>query len=639
MGNDLERNDLAAAGNPEEMALHWLTLAFRDHQAGLEDGFLERYFQRNLPIVRVTAFFAFLFYGLFGILDVYLLPERRTVFWAIRYGLVCPLSLGVFLLTYQPVFRKIYSVVLLVWEIVAGAGIIVMIALAKPPVSYSYYAGLILVFMLGYTVVMQRFLHASLAGWLLVLLYEAVALALDMPVEVLVSNNFFFISANFIGMFAAYAIEYSLRREYFAHTLLEAEREKVRRVNETLEKKVEERTRQLRREMEEKQRVESQLLRHQKMESIGMMAGGVAHDLNNILSGIVNYPEILLRQLPPDDAMRRPLAEIVKSGRRAAAIVEDLLTVARGVASQRELVDLNRLVREYLWSPEFRKLSELHPEVVLKTELDPALPCCHCSPVHIQKVLMNLVTNAFEAVPGGGRVFIGTAGRKVTPGPEAPPGLKAGHYLLLQVSDTGPGISGDDLPHIFEPFFSRKVLGRSGTGLGLSVVWSTVQEHGGTVEVESGSQGTCFSVYLPRAGEEEGKKQAEGQGEDVPRGEGSILVVDDDQMQRDLGRQMLSLLGYQVETAASGEEAVAYLQAHRVDLVLLDMFLGDGMNGLETYRQISKVRPGQKAIIVSGFSESDEVKEAITLGVDRFLKKPCPLTELGRAVREVLARG
>ena len=213
------------------------------------------------------------------------------------------------------------------------------------------------------------------------------------------------------------------------------------------------------------------------MESLGLLAGGVAHDLNNILSGIVSYPELLLLDLPEDSKFRKPIETIQASGHRAAAVVEDLLTVARGVATTKEPLNLNDLIGDYLHSPEFNKLKQFHPTVSIKTNLDSDLLNVSGSHVHIRKAVMNLVSNASEAIEDSGNVTISTMNRYIDRPLRGYDDVNIGEYVVLSVSDDGSGISSDDLERIFEPFYTKKVMGRSGTGLGLAVAWNVVQDH------------------------------------------------------------------------------------------------------------------------------------------------------------------
>ncbi|WP_028584084.1 hybrid sensor histidine kinase/response regulator [Desulfogranum mediterraneum] len=392
---------------------------------------------------------------------------------------------------------------------------------------------------------------------------------------------------------------------------------------------------------EEKSAVEQRLQAAQKMEAVGLLAGGVAHDLNNILSAIVSYPELLLCDLPPHSELRQPLETIKQAGERAAAVVADLLTVARGIASRKEVHSLEQLVLGYLDSAEFHYLRSANPEIRFEHRLSPGIPQISCSPVHLSKCIMNLMANGAEAIAGPGRVILSTSWQCPLHHWAIANGLEAKEYLVLRVEDSGEGIAPRDLAHIFEPFYTKKVMGKtSGTGLGLSVVWNTMRDHGGGVTVVSGTEGSCFELYLPLAETPAGP--ASDHGEDalpaILQGRGErILVVDDEKQQREIASSMLNRYGYQVVTAGSGEQALAYLQAHRVDLVLLDMLMAPGMNGRLTYEQMVQLVPGQRALVVSGFSASSDVKATLELGACGFLGKPYSLRQLGQAVKEALA--
>ncbi|PKN18203.1 MAG: hypothetical protein CVU71_11865 [Deltaproteobacteria bacterium HGW-Deltaproteobacteria-6] len=383
---------------------------------------------------------------------------------------------------------------------------------------------------------------------------------------------------------------------------------------------------------------EEKLSRLKKMESLGLLAGGVAHDLNNVLSGIVSYPELMLLNLPEDSKLRKPLMTIQQAGQRASAIVQDLLTVARGVAVPKEPFDLNMVVHSYLTSPEYKKLLQHHPLVTVQAKLDSQLLHIKGSPAHLRKVIMNLVSNASEAIEDRGMVSISTVNRYVDRPIKGYENVHIGEYAVLAVENNGPEISTEDLKRIFEPFYTKKVMGRSGTGLGLTVVWNVVQDHEGYIDVSSNGHGSKFELYFPITREAViGKKSFESIVTLKGNGE-SILVVDDVKSQREISCMMLEALGYRASAVESGESAVAYLQDHDVDLLVLDMILDKGINGRETYEQIKKFRPQQKAIIVSGFAETDEVRETMKLGAGRYLKKPLILEELGRAVKDTLAK-
>ena len=391
------------------------------------------------------------------------------------------------------------------------------------------------------------------------------------------------------------------------------------------------------REQEAMREAEEKLVRLKKMESLGLLAGGVAHDLNNVLAGIVSYPDMILLTLPEDSNLRKPIETMQESGLRAAAIVQDLLTVARGVAIPKEPFNLNGVIREYFKSPEYKKLLQYHPAVTVKVELDPALLNIKGSPDHIRKVLMNLVSNASEAIEGSGNVVVSTMNRYIDKPLKGYDDVNIGEYAVLTITDNGPGISADDLDRIFEPFYTKKVMGRSGTGLGLTVVWNVVQDHEGYINVTGDKEGAKFELYFPITREAVTDKQSIPLEDLYGHGE-MILVIDDVQSQREISCRLLETLQYKTKAVSGGKEAIDYLKEHSVDLLLLDMIMDPGINGRETYERIKKIHPQQKAIIFSGFAETEQVKETQKLGAGRYIKKPLILEELGLAVKEELRK-
>jgi PAS domain S-box-containing protein len=390
---------------------------------------------------------------------------------------------------------------------------------------------------------------------------------------------------------------------------------------------------------EEKRNLEERLNRAEKMEALGILAGGVAHDLNNVLGVIVGYSELLLHKVDESSAIRPQLGEIMKGGERAAAIVQDLLTLARRGVSGRDVVNLNVLIHDFQKLPESQHLSSYHSSVQIKTDLEPDLPNISGSLVQLGKTLFNLVSNASEAMPNGGIMTIKTANQYLDKPLQGYDEVREGDYVVLSVSDTGGGIPEADLKHIFEPFYTKKVMGRSGTGLGLTVVWGTVKDLHGYINVQSEEgKGSVFTLYFPVTKEEiitghgaVSLSEYQGKGE-------SILIVDDVKEQRDLATEMLMKLNYDVSRVASGEEAVAFLTDHQCDLMVLDMIMDPGMDGLDTYKRVLEICPKQKAIIVSGFSESRRVHAAQALGAGAYVRKPYVLEKLGLAVRKELDR-
>lgn len=400
-------------------------------------------------------------------------------------------------------------------------------------------------------------------------------------------------------------------------------------VDETVRKHAEEKT----------QRLEQQLQNAQKMEAIGTLAGGVAHDLNNILSGIVSYPDLLLRQIGNSSPLLKPLQTIKDSGVKASAIVQDLLTLARRGVTVKETINLNTLVSEYLGSAEFKQLMDRNPNITIIPHLAEDLLPISGSPVHLAKTLMNLVGNSAESMPHGGEILLVTDNKYVDSPLEGYDTIAEGDYAVIIIQDQGHGIEPEDINKIFEPFYTKKKMGNSGTGLGMAVVWGTIKDHFGYITTESYiEKGTTFTLYFPVSAHTPSKDQQDTDFEDIQGNQEKILVVDDVLEQREIASAILTNLEYQVYTVASGEEAVALSVKTCFDLLILDMILGEGIDGLDTYKQISERHPHQRAIITSGYSETDRVSEALRLGAGQYIKKPYMMHKLGLAVKQELQK-
>ena len=377
------------------------------------------------------------------------------------------------------------------------------------------------------------------------------------------------------------------------------------------------------------------------MEALGLLAGGVAHDLNNVLSGIVSTPDLLLMDLPKDSELITPVKIMKDSGKRAAIIVDELLTLARGTAKVLEPVRLNDVIEAYLLSPEFDQASGFYPGVTVIKKLDTSLPLLNASGLHMRKIVMNLVSNAMEAIHNTGELTLETTRvqffQKTIKGYEK---TKDGPYVKFSVQDTGDGISKKDLDRIFEPFYTKKVLGRSGTGLGLSIVWSTVHEHNGYIQVTSEKGKTLFQVFfpvmdlLPEATEPDRIYTLS----DYSGNNETILVVDDVESQRKITSNMLKRLGYKVKIVNSGEEAIALAGKNKIDLAVLDMIMDPGISGLDTFRKLKIMDPNIAAVITSGYSKTDDVEKAQELGAGPFIKKPYSLQRLGLTIKEELEK-
>ena len=389
---------------------------------------------------------------------------------------------------------------------------------------------------------------------------------------------------------------------------------------------------------EQNQKLQNQLDLARKMEALGLLAGGVAHDLNNILSSIVGYPDLILLDLDESSPLKLPLLAIKSSGQKAAEIIQDLLTLSRRGVSTMEVINLNDVVETFIKTPEYQNIFIHHPESTVNTQLSATHPFIMGSPVHLSKTVMNLISNAAEAQLHGGAIALSTDNIAVKTETKSNIRVEPGEYVTLRVEDQGTGICESDLERIFEPFFTKKIMGRSGTGLGMAVVWGTVQDHGGYIDIKSvPGSGTAFTLYFPVTYEKKKQPLLPTSFADY-KGDGEhILVVDDLKEQREIATVMLTKLNYRISSVESGEKALEFIQKTSVDLLILDMIMDPGMDGLETYKKIIEINPGQRAIIASGFSETDRVKEMIALGANQYIKKPYELKDIGKTVKEALS--
>lgn len=384
------------------------------------------------------------------------------------------------------------------------------------------------------------------------------------------------------------------------------------------------------RDVTERVMLEERLLRAQRLETAGRVAGQVAHDFNNLLAPMVGYPELIRMQLPADHPAAAYCDNMILAAQQMAEINEDLQALGRRGHFNQEPTDLNRLLTRSI-----EQLGDLPSTLQLDLRLAPDIPPVQGSAAQLQRLVTNLLTNAREATVDAGTITVVTENlyldRPVVGHAEVP----IGQYVRLRVSDTGPGIAPEIRARIFDPFFTTKTTDRRGSGLGLSVVEAIVEDHEGYLDLETEpGRGTTFSVYLRPSPVPISEEQ---QVELLP-GIESVLIVDDDKIQRDVTSEMLASLGYRVDAVASGEEAVAYCRERPVDLLLLDMVIPPGIDGAETYQRVVDQRPGQRAILLSGFAETNRVRVAQALGAGRFLRKPVLLAVLSQAVRGELDR-
>ncbi|MBJ6752051.1 response regulator [Geomonas anaerohicana] len=380
-------------------------------------------------------------------------------------------------------------------------------------------------------------------------------------------------------------------------------------------------------------RIEAQLLHAQKMESIGTFAGGIAHDFNNILTAIVGYGEITLKNLPPDSTLRQNIGHMLTAAQRAAALSKDLLLFSRKQISEKIAADLNDIV---LGVQKFL-LRVIGEDIVCSFDLARSKLPILADPHQVEQVLMNLATNARDAMPNGGALTFRTA--RETPGQALilEHGLSKGEYAVLSVEDSGSGMSEETRLKIFDPFFTTKEIGK-GTGLGLAVVYGIIKHHNGCIAVESApGAGTTFRVYLPLNNAALGVQESKLPAGDAEGGDETILVAEDDETVREMVAGILTAVGYSVITARDGEEAVRKYRENRerVRLLLLDVIM-PAINGIDAYEEIAAVNPAINAIFATGYANED-VQQRIRLSATvAQIPKPFQPSQLLAQIRLML---
>jgi signal transduction histidine kinase len=380
-------------------------------------------------------------------------------------------------------------------------------------------------------------------------------------------------------------------------------------------------------------KTEEQLRQSQKMEAIGRLAGGVAHDFNNILSVIMSYGELLLMDLPAGDRMREDVEEICKAGKRAADLTRQLLMFSRQQVLEPRVLDLN----EVLASVDKMLQRILGADVALATVKGAGLGRVRCDPTSIEQVLMNLVVNARDAMPTGGKLTLETSNVELSDEyVRAHTGARPGPHVLLAVTDTGIGMDQRMLERIFEPFFTTKQMGK-GTGLGLSTVFGIVQQNRGSVAVVSEvGRGTTFRVYLPRVTAPVDPVTL-APGLSSVRGTETILLVDDDEQVRHVARAILTRHGYVVLEARDAAHAIARAEATPapIHLLLTDVVMPD-MSGPDLAKRLAVTRPEMKVLCMSGYTDDTIIRHGVVESRVAYVQKPVTPESLSRRVREVL---
>lgn len=383
------------------------------------------------------------------------------------------------------------------------------------------------------------------------------------------------------------------------------------------------------RDVTEIKQLQTVAARAERLETAGRIAGQVAHDFNNLLGPLVAYPAFIKDELPENHIALQFVNDMEAAAEQIAEINQQLLTLGRRGHYNQEPVQINRLVEQTLTN-----LSPHPATIAINLQLAPDLRMVKGGAAQLSRVISNLVTNAVDALEDIGTITIATENvhSETESGTYNP--IPPGNYVKLTVADTGTGISPDILPKIFDPFFTSKKTDRKrGSGLGLSVVHSVIDDHHGFVDIESTpGVGTSISIYLPTTPESAKSPEMTY----ISGGSETILIVDDDPIQREVCTKILRKLGYTTYSAESGEEAIEFLRNNKPDLLILDMIMSPGFDGTTTFEQAKEIHSDIKAIIVSGYSESDRVNLVVRNGASAFVKKPLTMRMLAEAVRKAL---
>ena len=394
----------------------------------------------------------------------------------------------------------------------------------------------------------------------------------------------------------------------------------------------------LKESLDELQATQEQLIQAQKMEAVGKLAGGIAHDFNNLLTAIKGFTELLLQRTDSADEMHDDLMGIKNASDQAARLTRQLLAFSRKQVLQPKTINLTEIInkmREML-----QRLIGEHIELVVKTEAD--LHAVRADPGQIEQIILNLAVNARDAMPDGGTLTLGTRNVSVT---EKRTRMKlavdAGEYVVLSVRDTGNGMDEETRRRLFEPFFTTKDTGK-GTGLGLATVYGIVRQSNGTILVDSSpGKGTIFTIYLPRQAEETAPQAAAKKVREELRGGETVLLVEDEQMVRQLAERVLRGYGYNVLVASRGSEALELAERHgeRIQMMITDVIMPGGMNGKQLADRLAKICPEMKVLYISGYSDGSLFSEAERGDSFQFLEKPFSPVELMQKVRIVLNSG
>jgi len=608
----------------EKMIYNKLTLAFPTRH---EKQFLESYFYGSLPQVRVALLLVAVMYSAFGYLDLLIFPAYVKIFHFIRFVIVVPLIIIVYCLSYTKIFQKIWQWLLFVSLIIGGTGISIMIMLVNN--SYEYLSGMMLIFSAGYFFVKLRFFYATIGGWLILAIYNLGAIFFAGFDKVLIINtNFFFVSANILGMLAAYSIEFYARRNFFLNHELDKEKLLVEDINKNLERTVEERTKELQKakeRAEESDRLKSAFL------------ANMSHEIRTPMNGILGFSELLKNPELSGDEQQEYLNIIEKSGERMLNIINDIVDISKIESGLMKLdirkSNINEQI-DYVYAFFKPELEAKGIEFSYSNSLPVNESIIYTDKEKVHAVLINLVKNAVKYTDRG-KIEFGY--------------LKNGDFLEFYVKDTGIGIAKNRQEAIFERFIQAEIIdkmARQGAGLGLSISKAYIEMLGGRIWLESNlGIGSTFHFTLPY---NTGNEKVVNHGDlpynqvdnnPIPEVPGlKILIAEDDEtseMLLDIGVKKISK---QTLKARTGVEAVEIYRANPdIDLILMDIQMPE-LNGYEATRQIRQINKDVVIIAQTAYGLSGDKERAIEAGCNDYIAKPIKNDELRSLIQKYFTK-
>ena len=559
---------------------------------------------------------------LFGLLDLVFKRHLCLVFFDIRLA-VTILSFLVFFILKSSFGEKHPYPLGAFLALVVGSSVALMCKLDQGPID-PYYAGINLP-LLGFGILLPLTLFEGICVfstvWLSYFIPNLLVLKSN-ELGIFTSNNFFMISTIIIALASSQFHLYQRKRQWYTHRDLERAHRKIKNHARDLEYKVQERT--------------QRLLQSERLAVVGQLAGGVAHDFNNFLPAILGTSELLLHTLDRDDHTRDDIESIARVGRRAAELVKQLLAFSRRQFLMPKILNLNDVILDLN-----KMLSRIIGEDIdLKVVPDPDLGCVMADPLQIEQIILNLIVNARDAMPDGGKLVVETASIVLDANACRKKQLSVlpGDYVRLVIRDTGKGMSRDTLSRIFEPFFTTKEKGE-GTGLGLATVWGIVKQSNGEIEVTSEiGRGTTFKIYFPKVKDTVCiTEESESVPIHLPVGKETILLVEDEDEVRSMTARMLEKQGYTVLQAREGKEAIRISESYHgaIDLLLTDVVM-PRMNGKILADRLNVRRSNLKVLFVSGYANNVIAHQGVLNSDKSFLHKPFTLEDLSKRIRCLL---